>query len=126
MEAKIKKEIVFILNSNSKEVLERFPCEGTFGVIDFTESLNILPGNGITFKRFKGEDALKAWNQLKRWISSQSFEQIIVVGGLDYFTIDIAYEWLFDHKDKKGFPKLILSGENIVSPMEKIANSIIK
>lgn len=126
MEAKIKKQIVYIVSNNSQEILERFPCEGTFGLIDFSGTLNILPGQGITLKKFKGEDALKAWNQLKRWISSQAFEQIIVVGGLDFFPVDMVYDWLFDHKSKKGFPKLIFSGANIISPMEKIANSIIE
>ncbi len=126
MEAEIKQKIVYIVNHNSTELLERFPCEGTFGVIDFSESLNISPNNGISLKKYKGEDALKAWNQLKRWISSQSFEQIIVVGGLDCFPVDMVYDWLFDHKSKKGFPKLIFSGKKIISPMEKIANSIIE
>lgn len=125
MEAEIKKSIIYILNDNAKEVLDKFPCEGTNGVIDFTNSLNILPGGSITFKKFKGEDSLKAWNQLKRWISSQSFEQVIVVGGLDFFPVDMVYDWLFDHKSKKGFPKLIFSGKKIITPMEKIANLIV-
>lgn len=126
MEAEIKKSIVYVLSNNPKEIIEKFPCGGTFGVIDFTNTLNILPGNGITFKKYNSEEASKAWNQLKRWISSQSFEQVIVVGGLDFFPVEMVYDWLFDHKSKKGFPKLIFSGEKITSPMEKIANSIIE
>ena len=125
MEAKIKREIVYILNTDAKEVVEKFPCDKTLGIIDFTNELNILSENGVAFKSFKSEDYKKAWNQLKRWVSSESFEQVIVTGGLDFFPSDLVYDWLFDHKSKKGFPKMIFSGKKIQPPMEKIAASIM-
>lgn len=126
MEALIKKEIIYFLNTEPAEVIQKFPCEGTSAIIDFTNSVQLNLGSGIAFKQYKSNEPSKAWNQLKRWISSQSFDQIIVVGGLDCFPTDMVYDWLFDHKSKKGFPKLIFSGEKIISPMDKLANLVIE
>lgn len=125
MEAKKKKEIVYILNTPSDLVIEKFPCEEGLGIIDFTGELNNPEKKGISFKSFQSSDYKKAWNQLKRWVSSESFEEVIITGGLDCFPSDLVFDWLFDHKSKKGFPKMIFSGKKIVSPMEKIANIII-
>jgi hypothetical protein len=124
MEATIKKEIVYILNTNSEEVLKRFPCEEGLGVIDFTGELNINVEKGVAFKSFIPEDYKKAWNQLKRWVSSESFNEVIIMGGLDFFPSELVFDWLFDHKSKKGFPKMIFSGKKILPPMEKIASTI--
>jgi hypothetical protein len=125
MEAKIKKELVYVVGLEPNDVIEKFPCDGTFGVIDLTGTLNFPPNGPINFKKYNSEDGAKAWNQIKRWVSSQSFDQVFVAGALDFLSPEMVYDWLFDHKDKKGFPKLIFSGKKIQSPMEKIANTIL-
>lgn len=125
MEALNKKEIIFVKNKNAKETFEMFPCEEKNAIIDFTSSLVVFPNSKIIYKRFKKEDYKKAWEQLKRWISAGSFEQVLILGGFDCLPSSLIFEWLNDHKSKEGFPKLVISGENIDENLTILANQII-
>lgn len=125
MEAEIKKELIFVEDKSAKEVADLFPVEGKRAIIDFSASLVVFPNSGIVYKRFKGDDYQKAWEQLKRWISASSFDEVLVLDGFDFLPVSLISEWLNDHKSKEGFPKLIISGKNIDSEIKKIANKVI-
>ena len=113
MEAVEKKEIIVVESSKVKEVFDTYKTDGKIGVIDFTNSLVVLPNSGIVCKKYKTTKIDNAFSQLKRWVSSEAFDQVFVLGGLDLFDRELVFEWIFDHKTKKGFPNLIISGEKI-------------
>lgn len=113
MEAVEKKDIFVIENESGKEVFDTYKKDCKIGVIDFTSSLVILPNSPVSYKRYKDTKAEIAFSQLKRWISSEAFDQVFILGGLDIFNKNLVFEWIFDHKSKTGFPNLIISGKKI-------------
>lgn len=113
MEAKEKKDIYVVENEDAKAVYEKYKTEGKIAVVDFTSSVVIFPNPNIVVKKYKSSKTEIAFSQIKRWISSEAFEQVFILGGLDFFSKDLIYEWLFDHKSKQGFPNLIVSGKKI-------------
>ena len=115
MEAVEKKEIIVVENAEAKEVFDSYKTEGKIGVIDFTSSLVILPNSPIVYKRYKETKSENAFSQLKRWVSSEAFDQVFILGGLDILEENLVFDWIFDHKSKKGFPNLIISGKKIPS-----------
>lgn len=97
---------------------------------------------GVTWKQFgagftwEGENdqlnaqlAKQGWEQVKRWISSGSFDLIVLdeftytlsLGYLDTAEICI---WLSDHKMKEGFPHLVITGRNAPSQLVAIADMV--
>ncbi|MGH0053197.1 MAG: cob(I)yrinic acid a,c-diamide adenosyltransferase [Sphaerochaetaceae bacterium] len=75
------------------------------------------------------ELAKKGWQQIKRWISSASYDLIV----LDEFTytLSLGYldsgeicTWLEDHKSKEGFPHLIITGRNAHPALLAIADMV--
>ncbi len=113
MEAKERKEIFVIENEDSKAVFEKYKVDGKIAVVDFTSSVVIFPNPNIVVKKYKSGKTDIAFSQIKRWISSEAFDQIFILGGLDSFSKELIFEWLFDHKSKQGFPTLIVSGKKI-------------
>ena len=113
MEAKEKKEIYVIENEDPKAVFEEYKTEGKIAVVDFTSSVVIFPNPNIVVKKYKEGKTDIAFSQIKRWISSEAFDQVFLLGGLDCFSKELIYEWLYDHKSKQGFPNLIVSGKKI-------------
>lgn len=113
MEAKEKKDIYVIEEGNAKKVFEEFKGEGKIAIIDFTSSLVVFPNPNIVIKKYKIGKSDIAFSQIKRWISSEAFDQIFLIGGLENLDKDLIFDWLFDHKSKQGFPSLFVSGLNI-------------
>ncbi|MFA6844814.1 MAG: cob(I)yrinic acid a,c-diamide adenosyltransferase [Sphaerochaetaceae bacterium] len=73
--------------------------------------------------------SIQGWEQVKRWISTGCFDMII----LDEFTyacalgyLDVARLslWLEDHKGKKSFPNLVITGRDAPSELIKIADIV--
>ncbi|NCD04645.1 MAG: hypothetical protein EOL97_00860 [Spirochaetia bacterium] len=126
MEAQVKKEILLVENSNAKEVFEKYRSEGKIGIIDFSTSFVVFPSSEIIIKKYKESKVDVAFSQLKRWISSEAFDQVFVLNGLDVFQKELVFEWLFDHKKKVGFPNLIISGNKIELFWEQMNCKIIK
>jgi len=126
MESIDKKEILLVENSKAKDVFEKYRGEGKIGIIDFSTSFVVFPSNEITTKKYKETKADVAFSQLKRWISSEAFDQVFVLNGLDVFEKELVFEWLFDHKTKVGFPNLIISGNKIEPFWEQMNCKIIK
>ncbi len=106
-----EKKIVVVENENAKEVFEEFKNQDKVAVIDFTNSLVVFPNSLVVCKKFKESKVENAFAQLKRWVSSEAFNQIFILGGLDLFTKDLVFDWLFDHEKNEGFPNLIVSGK---------------
>lgn len=106
-----EKKIVVVENENAKEVFEEFKNQDKVAVIDFTNSLVVFPNSLVVCKKFKESKVENAFAQLKRWVSSEAFNQIFILGGLDLFTKDLVFDWLFDHKKNESFPNLIVSGK---------------
>lgn len=126
MESQDKKEILIVENTNAKEVFEKYKAEGKIGIIDFSTSFVVFPSNEILSKKYKEAKADVAFSQLKRWISSQAFDQVFVLNGLNVFRKELVFEWLFDHKTKVGFPNLIISGNKIEPFWEELTGKIVK
>ncbi len=126
MKAIDKKEILLVENSTAKEVFEKYRGEGKIGIIDFSTSFVVFPSNEIINKKYKETKADAAFSQLKRWVSSEAFDQVFVLNGLDVFEKELVFEWLFDHKTKVGFPNLIISGKKIEPFWEQMNCKIIK
>lgn len=75
------------------------------------------------------ELAKKGWQQVKRWISSASYDLIV----LDEFTytLSLGYldgeevcSWLADHKGKEGFPHIVITGRNASSQLLGVADMV--
>lgn len=113
MEATEKKEIIVVENGDGKEVFSSYKIDGKIGVIDFASSLVILPNSPVVYKRYKSTKSENAFSQFKRWVSSEAFDQVFILGGLDVLEENLVFEWIFDHKSKNGFPNLIISGKKI-------------
>jgi cob(I)alamin adenosyltransferase len=73
--------------------------------------------------------AIKGWEQVKRWISTSSFDLIV----LDEFTyaLTLGYLdtkevclWLADHKQKEGFPHLVITGRDAPPALVSIADMV--
>lgn len=90
-------------------------------------------GSGFTWvgdnAKTNAELAIKGWEQVKRWISTASFDLIV----LDEFTytLSLGYldtqeicRWLADHKQNKGFPHLVITGRDAPPPLIAIADMV--
>jgi len=90
-------------------------------------------GSGFTWvgdnARTNAELAIKGWEQVKRWISTSSFDLIV----LDEFTYPLSLGyldtedvclWLADHKQKKGFPHLVITGRDAPLCLVSIADMV--
>ncbi|MGD1820657.1 MAG: hypothetical protein ACPKOI_12375 [Pleomorphochaeta sp.] len=108
-----KNEIYVIENADAKSVFENFKGDGKIGIIDFSNSLVVFPTPTIVIKKYKSTKVDNAFSQIKRWVSSEAFDQVFVIDGLNYLEKDLVFNWLFDHKSVKGFPSLIVSGSEI-------------
>ncbi|WP_320127946.1 cob(I)yrinic acid a,c-diamide adenosyltransferase [uncultured Sphaerochaeta sp.] len=73
--------------------------------------------------------AFKGWEQVKRWISTGAFDMII----LDEFTYTLSLGyldteqiclWLEDHKGKKDFPHLVITGRDAPEKLLSIADMV--
>ena len=99
-------------------------------------------GHGVPWAQFgvgfswEGENnainaqlAKKGWQQVKRWISSGSFDLIV----LDEFTytLSLGYldsnevcAWLDDHRRNDGFPHLVITGRNAPDPLIELSDMV--
>ena len=91
--------------------LENLIVNKKSALLRFGESNLVLPG--ILTKSFSSSDAKKGFEMLKRYISSASFDVII----LDGFALSLASSsykddiivWLNDHQENDDFPLLIIT-----------------
>ncbi len=113
MESKEKKDIFVVESEDGKKIFEDNKGEGKIAVVNFTNSVVILPSPSIVVKKYQPTKTEVAFSQIKRWISSEAFSQIFLIGALDCFEKDLIFDWLLDHKQKQGFPNLIVSGKKI-------------
>ncbi|MGD1823077.1 MAG: hypothetical protein ACPKM0_10005 [Pleomorphochaeta sp.] len=113
MEAQVKKDIYVIESEDAKKVFEDNKGDGKIAVVDFTNSVVIFPNPNIVVKKYKPTKTDVAFSQIKRWISSEAFSQIFLLGGLDCLDKNLIYDWLYDHKSKQGFPDLYVSGKKM-------------
>jgi len=97
--------------------------EAKSAFIDFSGSFD---SGSRPKKSFKEGNGIKAYEQLKRWVSSAAFNEITVVGGLEEFENDKIVEWIYDHKSKEDFPTLFISGEIIGAKLQTCADEILK
>lgn len=73
--------------------------------------------------------AIQGWEQAKRWISVGCYDMLILdeftytfsLGYLDVRQISL---WLGDHKGKKSFPHLVISGRNCPNEILDIADIV--
>ncbi|MGE4583780.1 MAG: cob(I)yrinic acid a,c-diamide adenosyltransferase [Sphaerochaeta sp.] len=90
-------------------------------------------GAGFTWvgenDRLNAELAKKGWEQVKRWISTSSFDLIV----LDEFTytLSLGYldtqeicSWLVDHRNKEGFPHLVITGRDAPKLLLEVADMV--
>ncbi len=75
------------------------------------------------------ELAKKGWQQVKRWISSASYDLIVLdeftyTLSLGYLNCEEICFWLADHKDKEGFPHIIITGRNAPSQLISVADMV--
>ncbi len=97
---------------------------------------------GVTWKQFgagftwEGENdklnaqlAKQGWEQVKRWISSASYDLIVLdeftyTLTLGYLDVEEICTWLSDHKAKEGFPHLVITGRDAPSRLIAIADMV--
>lgn len=73
--------------------------------------------------------AKQGWQQVKRWISSASFDLIVLdeftyTLSLGYLDCEEVCLWLQDHKDKEGFPHLVITGRNAPEQLRNVADMV--
>jgi len=73
--------------------------------------------------------AVKGWEQVKRWISTSSFDLIVLdeftyTLSLGYLDTEEVCRWLADHKQKKGFPHLVITGRDAPASLVLIADMV--
>lgn len=73
--------------------------------------------------------AIKGWEQVKRWISTSSFDLIVLdeftyTLSLGYLDTEEICRWLSDHKQKKGFPHLVITGRDAPLQLVSIADMV--
>ena len=90
-------------------------------------------GSGFTWvgdnAKTNAELAIKGWEQVKRWISTSSFDLIVLdeftyTLNLGYLNTDEVCLWLADHKQKKGFPHLVITGRDAPPSLVSIADMV--
>lgn len=90
-------------------------------------------GSGFTWvgdnEKTNASLAVKGWEQVKRWISTSSFDLIV----LDEFTYTLSLGyldtkevclWLADHRAEKGFPHLVITGRSAPADLVSIADMV--
>ncbi len=75
------------------------------------------------------ELARKGWQQVKRWISSASYDFIVLdeftyTLSLGYLDCEEVCLWLADHKDKEGFPHIVITGRNAPSQLISVVDMV--
>lgn len=73
--------------------------------------------------------AQKGWEQVKRWISSASFDLIVLdeftyTLSLGYLETEQICAWLAEHKRQEGFPHLVITGRNAPDALVSIADMV--
>lgn len=73
--------------------------------------------------------AKKGWEQVKRWVSTAMFDMIVLdeftyTLSLGYLETEQVCTWLADHKDKEGFPHLVITGRNAPEQLIAIADMV--
>ncbi|MBI9095050.1 MAG: cob(I)yrinic acid a,c-diamide adenosyltransferase [Sphaerochaeta sp.] len=90
-------------------------------------------GSGFTWvgdnAKTNAELAIKGWEQVKRWISTSSFDLIVLdeftyALSLGYLDTEDVCLWLADHKQKKGFPHLVITGRDAPPSLVSIADMV--
>lgn len=75
---------------------------------------NALTLSGVLAKDFTGMDARRGFEQLKRFVSSASFEVIVLDGFAPALSVSSHKEdiimWLNDHSSEPDFPTLLITG----------------
>lgn len=97
---------------------------------------------GVTWKNFgcgftwegdndkvNAELAQKGWEQVKRWISTGSFEMIVLdeftyTLSLGYLETEQVCLWIEDHRGKKDFPHLVITGRDAPPRLLEIADMV--
>ncbi len=97
---------------------------------------------GVTWKQFgagfswEGDNdarnkelAKKGWQQIKRWISASSFDLILLdeftyTLSLGYLDIQEVCIWIADHKEKDGFPHLVITGRDAPDALLQVADMV--
>ncbi len=75
------------------------------------------------------ELAKKGWQQVKRWISSASYDLIVLdeftyTLSLGYLDCEEVCLWLADHKNKEGFPHIVITGRNAPPQLLSVADMV--
>lgn len=90
-------------------------------------------GSGFTWvgdnAKTNADLAIKGWEQVKRWISTSSFDLIVLdeftyTLSLGYLDVEEICLWLTDHKHKKGFPHLVITGRDAHPSLISIADMV--
>ena len=90
-------------------------------------------GSGFTWvgdnAKTNAELAIKGWEQVKRWISTSSFDLIVLdeftyTLSLGYLDTESVCTWLRDHKSEKGFPHLVITGRDAPASLISIADMV--
>ncbi|MCH3917030.1 MAG: hypothetical protein LKE40_06150 [Spirochaetia bacterium] len=116
-------KVIMVESADTGKVLTMLEEGKKTAVIDFSGSA--ATGN-TSCRRYAAGDGIKAYEQLKRWVSSGAFAQIAVVDGAKELEHDKFIDWIIDHKTKDDFPDLFISGTTVGEKMKKVADRIIK
>lgn len=90
-------------------------------------------GSGFTWigdnAKTNAELAIKGWEQVKRWISTSSFDLIVLdeftyTLNLGYLDTEAVCLWLEDHKTENGFPHLVITGRDAPPSLVLIADVV--
>jgi len=90
-------------------------------------------GKGFTWEgdndNLNRELSKKGWEQVKRWVSTSMFDMIVLdeftyTLNLGYLDVEQVCTWIGDHKDKEGFPHLVITGRGAPDQLIAIADLV--